>query len=253
MFKKRGAVDRMGERFLREKNDLIRARCALQGLLKEAAAADAQRVHIITVADTAYTHKAIYRVCDERLCDQVRQKMLGLGRLRAYLEEQGETLRTNARIWLPAVADPKDGDTLINLTASENWVTREVSATELRLEAEAGDDSQPLPALCLQARYRLCRRSGHHYRVAIRNPEARNAQGELCGRRVQALNDYALILGESLPLNLPRRGVRAKNRHAWRGVAPALFTLIGARGQQWLVYPGTDSSLISGSSLFCEC
>ncbi|WP_429885582.1 hypothetical protein [Geoalkalibacter halelectricus] len=228
----------MSESFLREKNDLIFTRCALQQMLQEATHDQKPRASLITVAHSPYTHKVIYRVRDERLADQVRQKMLGLERLRAFLETQGQTLRKNARIWLPAVADPLAGDTQINLTASENWVTREMSVPQLYLEAERGRSDQALPALCAQSSYRLCRRSGHHYRVAIRNPNAHDAQGALCGRRVQALNDFAIILSESLPLNLPRGGVRAKNRHAWRGVTPALFTMIGARGQQWLVYPG---------------
>lgn len=226
----------MNEAFAREKNDLIHTRCRLEQELRALHAADPQTDRIIEVVASAYTQKHIYRVRSEAGRALVRQRMLALGRLRAYLEAQGESLRDNARIWLPAVADPEAGDTLVNLTASENWVTREVSAAALHLEAELGDDAQWLPALEPEARFRLCRRSGHHYRVAIRNPRALDARGEPCGRRVQALNDFAVILGE-IPLNLPRDGVRAKNRHAWRGVAPALFTFVGERGQKWLVYP----------------
>ena len=214
--------------------------CSCSICCREATHDQKPRASLITVAHSPYTHKVIYRVRDERLADQVRQKMLGLERLRAFLETQGTG--ADAAQKCAHLASGRGGSARGRYPdqsyASENWVTREMSVPQLYLEAERGRSDQALPALCAQSSYRLCRRSGHHYRVAIRNPNARDAHGALCGRRVQALNDFAIIFSESLPLNLPRGGVRAKNRHAWRGVTPALFTMIGARGQQWLVYPG---------------
>jgi hypothetical protein len=204
-------------------NDLMFTRSeVLEQKLLEHSRLDDGSVEKTDVVNSPRTLKRIYRVKTPELADWVRWKMTGLGKLRSLLEEQGVDFRRNLGLWIPAVTDEEAGDVQVNITASANFVTRTVSAEEIALEMESGYDSQPCPPLDPLLKYRMVRRSGRTYRVAIRNPSEHDAEGNLVGSRTSGLNDFCIVLG-AIPLNLPSDRVRARNKSAWRGVAPPLF------------------------------
>ncbi|MCA1796542.1 MAG: hypothetical protein LC645_03195 [Geobacteraceae bacterium] len=173
----------------------------------------------------------LFIVKSEPCCDKVRREFFGLTRLREALEELQVDFRRNKGLWVPEMADPEEGDCQVNVSASVAWNTMAVSVPEI-LDYARDDEREAVLAQMKKlscSSVKLCRKAGKAYRVAVRN--------DTDGRRVSSLHEFAVILGDSIPLNLPANRVRAKRSDAWRGVEEPLFLFSGIRDRVWLVYP----------------
>ncbi len=164
--------------------------------------------------------------------EQVRTYLRRLRRLYDYLVDFGMELKHNQGLWMPGVADFEAGDRQINITASENWVSRKMSIDQLHNDIASLNRGEARAQLDRAAQsyseFQICRRSGISYRVAIRN-----AKGE---RRTCGLNQYCVVLGAVQIVTKDPR-YRKKRADAWRGVEEPLFKYIGREGPLWLVYP----------------
>ncbi len=186
--------------------------------------------------------RMLFQVTREDWIYEVRRQLLGLDRLREAMAESGVDFGKNRGLWRPVVADREAGDTQVNITISDSWCTRTLSADEIAVEMVAPQDSpdrETLERLGQQYReFRVCRLSGKHFRIAIRGDHRGNPEGPSSKRHRDLLNlhEFALVLGD-VPVNLPVQRVRPKRSDAWRGVLPPLMTFYDHRAGKWLVYP----------------
>ena len=168
---------------------------------------------------------------------EVRHKIRQLRRLTDYLKTYGFELKHNQGLWIPAVADQEEGDTQLNVMVSENWVTKNVTAAAISDDLSSANSPDIRSVLdrasASFSEFRICRRSGHSYRVAIRNKDG--------SRRTSGLNQFCIALGDQIQIVTADNRYRKKRGDAWRGVEKPLFKYVGREGPTWFVYPVLES------------
>jgi len=219
----------------RSANDFIYVRSELRDLLLEGENSGLCQVTVIKGHNSRINQcKYLFRVNEDSLLyGEVRVYLRRLNNLFDYLKEHGLDLKFNQGLWMPAVADSEQGDTQLNVMVSENWVTKKISGQDIHDDfATTNQEDVRLQLDRAQRDYsgfRVCRRSGHAYRVAIRN--------EAGQRRTCGFNQYCIVLGEGVHVVPRDRRYRKKRLDAWRGVDAPLFSYVGREGPTWFVYP----------------
>jgi hypothetical protein len=218
----------------RHAKNLIFSRNELLRYLLGLEAIECERI-LIKKGSAKAPDRYVFVVKSEPCCDEVRRQFAGLTRLREALEELQVDFRKNKGLWVPQIADPENGDCQVNVSASCAWNTKAVTVPEI-LDYARDDEREAVLAQMKKLScpsVKLCREAGKAYRVAVRN--------DMDGRRVSSLHEFAVVLGDNIPLNLPANRVRAKRSDAWRGVEEPLFFFKGIRDRVWLVYPDIQS------------
>lgn len=225
----------------RTAHDFIYVRSELRDLLLSEADSGLCKVTVIKGhASKIDQCKYLFRVNeDSSLYDQVRGYLRRLNKLFEYLKEHGLDLKYNQGLWMPAVADSEQGDIQLNIMVSENWVTKNIDAKQLHDDfATTNQDDVRLQldrAAQVHSAFRVCRRSGNAYRVAIRNQDGK--------RRTSGINQYCIALGDRLHVVTQDGRYRKKRHDAWRGVEEPLFKYVGREGPTWFVYPDSPNAL----------
>ena len=224
----------------RAANDLVYVRGELRDILLDGELNGACEVIDIKI-DPLSLDKSKYLFWikeDGQFQEQVREHLRRLKRLSEYLINFGMELKHNQGLWVPAVADSEEGDTQINIMKSENWVTKNLSIQAIHDDLASSNRAAAGQALDRAAQsyseFRICRRSGNAYRVAVRD-----AKGK---RRTSGLNQYCIAIGDKLHVVTSDKRYRRKRVDAWRGVEEPLFKYVGKEGPTWFVYPNLLSS-----------
>lgn len=222
------------EKVLAVAKDYVFVRCELRDLLLAGCDDGLCGVDVIKNSTQIDQCKYAFKVHeDSRLYHDVKVSLRQLGKLYEFLVEQGLDNRSDQGLWKPAVADADQGDTQLNIMVSENWSTMQCTASQIHDDiagANADDVRQQLDTQAqIYKHFKVCRRSGQAFKVAIRSEDG--------SRRTRGLNNYCLAVGEKIRM-VPRDiRYRRKRKDAWRGVEEPLFSFVGKRGQTWMVYP----------------
>ena len=157
--------------------------------------------------------KKLFVVRKEPAVARVRSRVMTLNRSVRFLA--AHNVPCKGRLWVPMIADNRQQDDRLCVYRYPTFSTRSLFRDEVLRLLPDGDAQAEFAALAPDGdEFVVCRPSGNHFRVTVRDADHNLRQGSL----------HQFCLAIEVDFAVQDHRLRKSGAHAWRGVLPPLMT-----------------------------